>query len=206
MHVTSEGRDRLIITHDSSGWARVLGGIALVLFVVAGWRYFREGASEHFVGSLGGACTCLLMAAVMFERSRFVVDGRLRQVEWRRQRALRATHGSFSFTQVKAVAAECPLGDDTDGGMRRVVFRTDRGDVPITIGYLPDAHDVAVGLALKLRLMFGLHSEEEPIPSTVRTLAESGRDLEAIKLLRAERGVSLADAHSAVKAIRRSRR
>jgi hypothetical protein len=205
MQVTSENKDRLVITNNSTGWSRLFAVVGLFCLLAGVWQFYQRGASsEQFGGAMAGLATCVLGALALYERSHFVVDAKSRLIEWRRRRAFRERRGCLRFDQVRQVIAQSPLGDEGTPS-RRVVFQIEGGELPVTIAFLPDPNDVIIGLALKVRSMIGAR-DDEPISGNVTALAAAGRDLEAIKALRAERGLSLTDAHAAVKAMRAARR
>lgn len=201
MNAVSENKHRLVVTHDSARLTRILAGVSAVLLVLAAGRWIQfSGPSEYFQGALGAGMTLLLAAALCFERSRLVVDAESGVVEWSRRRAFGTRCGQLPFSQVKGVVSERPIGDDSS--MRRVVLHTDQGDVPVTMAYLPDHHDVALGLALKIRLMIGLDDAGTDVPEEVRKLVAGGRTIEAMRMLRKKRGVSLRDAQETVRRLR----
>jgi hypothetical protein len=205
MHAVSESKHRLIVTHDSSRFTRFFAGAGVAALALAGWRYHQyDGVSEYFWGAIGAAGMCLFVAAVFFERSRFVVDAGLGMVEWQRSRLFGSRAGTVGFNQVRGVASERPIGRDQ--GMRRVVLHTDEGDLPVSVAYVPDPHDVALGLTLKIRLMIGLPDAGTDVPEEVHSLAAAGRTVDAACALRRHRGVSLQEAHTTVRQLPRKRR
>ena len=166
MHAVSENKHRLVVTHDSARFSRVFAGCGMAAFGLAIWRWHQfAGVSEPFWGAVGASSVCLLVAAVFFERSRFVIDASLGMIEWHRHRLLGARHGAVNFSDVHDVVSERPLG--RDASMRRVVLHTSRGELPVTVAYLPDPRDVALGLALKIRQMVGLAAPGTEVPEAV---------------------------------------
>ncbi len=196
MHAVSENKHRLVVTHDSAVLTRVFGGIGLACLVLAAWRFHEPAATpEPFWGALGGGILCLLAALAFFERSKFVLDADSGMIEWWRRRAFGRRHGKLSFAQVKSVVTERPMAsDDTT---RRVVLHTDAGDVPVTIAYLPDPHDVALGLALKIRLMLGSRADDAVVPEEVRPAGTGRPAIAAARPGRRHRSGSLPDARDA---------
>lgn len=198
MNAVSENKHRLVVTHDSARLTRVFAGVGAAFLVLAVVRWVQySGPSELFQGALGAGVMFLFVAAICFERSRIVVDAAAGMVDWSRRRLFGIRRGELPFSQVRGVVSERPLGDDAS--MRRVVLHTDAGDIPVTVAYLPDHHDVALGLALKIRLMIGLDDAGTDVPEEVKQLAAGGRTIEAMRTLRKKHGVTLRDAQATVR-------
>jgi len=194
--MTIDERDdgSLLVTYDSAGltWL-MLAGTALCLAVAGYDEFLGARGAERLVGLLGAATTCLIVAIVFYERARFQFSPDSRTVVWRRKWALRQHSGSIAFDSIQSVLVERPIGDEGTPS-RRIVLKTIHGeDVPLTVGYRPDGDGVVLHIAGRIRALLG-HGTETTHLNTVQALIAAGRIIDAIRVLREEEGLSLADA------------
>ena len=141
-----------VVSYDSLRLTRFMLTATVLLLAVAGYDSFVGArGTERLVGLLGAAATCLLVGIVFLERSWFQFAPATRLVTWRRRWALRQRAGTIPFNSIQSVLVERPIGDDGTPS-RRIVLKTVAGeDIPVTVGYRPDADgalaalDAAVG-------------------------------------------------------------
>lgn len=203
----------LLVSHDSSGWTRWIVCFGVVLAGAAVWSVVAGPAHDaRVVGLFGGAATLVLIGLACAESGTFSFDPTRKVIEWRRRRAWWRRAGTIAFDQVKDVVVERPIGDDGVPS-RRICLRLADGTVLlIRAAYVPDGGDATLRLAERLRQLVGAQ-QRAPAPDAaagaiddgtreVRALVEQGRMVEAIKLLRVTKQLSLLDAKREADAMR----
>jgi hypothetical protein len=104
------------------------------------------------------------------------------------------------FGSIQSVLVERPIGDEGTPS-RRITLRTiDGREIPITVGYRPDADGTTVRIASRIRAVLG-HEADATHMSNVRALIAAGRTIDAIRVVREEEGLSLLDAKRRVEEI-----
>jgi hypothetical protein len=197
MDAREEPDGALLLTYDSSLWAKWLIGGTLVLLATAAYdTVIGTRGDDRLIGLLAGAATLAITAVVMLEQCRFRVDPIQRVIEWDQRWGFRHRAGVTPFADIRHVTVERPIGDDGIPS-RRVVLNLVNGTLlPITVGYKPDVDDAILRAADTLREMLG-----HGVPSTeesVRILIVQGRTIDAVKLLVEREGLSLHDAKKRV--------
>jgi hypothetical protein len=91
------------------------------------------------------------------------------------------------------------MGNDKDFPSHRVVLITKNGELPIMLAYEHD--DMNEVLAERIRSFLAL-SSNTLLEDSVKSLIESGREVDAIRLLREKSGITLTEAHSAIARIK----
>jgi hypothetical protein len=172
-----------------------------VLLAVAGYDVFISArGTERLLGLFGAAATCVVVAIVFLERAWFQFAPNTRTVTWRRRWAMRQRSGSMPFGSIQSVLVERPIGDEGTPS-RRITLRTiDGREIPITVGYRPDADGTTVRIASRIRAVLG-HEADATHMSNVRALIAAGRTIDAIRVVREEEGLSLLDAKRRVEEI-----
>jgi hypothetical protein len=168
---------------------------------VAGYDVFIGArGTERLVALFGAAATCVLVAIAFLERAWFQFAPNTRTVTWRRRWAMRQRSGSMPFGSIQSVLVERPIGDEGTPS-RRITLRTiDGREIPITVGYRPDADGTTVRIASRIRAVLG-HEADATHMSNVRALIAAGRTIDAIRVVREEEGLSLLDAKRRVEEI-----
>jgi hypothetical protein len=194
----------ILVTYDSTRltWLMlVVGGVCLA---TVGYDVFiGPRGTDRLAGLLGAAGTCLLVAIVFLERAWFQFAPATRIVMWRRRWALRRQSGSIPFGSVQSVLVERPIGDDGTPS-RRIVLKTIAGeDIPMTVGYRPDADGGVLHIASRIRALLG-HGTGAPHLDNVRALIAAGKIIDAIRILREEEGLSLLDAKRRIEELTQS--
>lgn len=195
MQARTDDDGSLLLTYDSSGFSAALFVLAAILIATAGYDYFiGPRGTDRLIGLVGGVATCGISGLMVLERVRVRVDSRNRTIDWTRRWGLRRRSGMLSFDDVTAVTTERPLGDDGTPSRRIVVTTRDNRTVPFTVGYHSDAAGELMQLADRVRDMIGPGGQSDHLQS----LVDAGRILDAIKLVRETRGLSLTDAKTLV--------
>ncbi len=187
----------LVAVSDSRRLARWFLGACLACAGLAVYRAMSESMdSERFIGSAGAAVVFLLCFLAIFEYSSFVFDRARREVIWRRHSLFSRMKGSIPFAAVESVIADTLIGSDDDI-TRRIALRTKSGLVPMTRAYTGDPGGELIRMAADLNAVLGRASGDE-VMSSVLELINSDRETEAVRLIRAERKMSLAQAREEV--------
>lgn len=157
-----------------------------------------RGDTERLLGFLGGTLTCVLIALVLLEQARVVVDPAARSVVWRRRFAFRTRSGSLTFDDIRAVYAERSIGDSRVPSRRLVICTRNGETIPLTAGYRPDADQVILRASEQMRAVLGQHPASG---DTAKAMVMAGRIMEAIAFLRESEGLSLIDAKRRIDAL-----
>jgi hypothetical protein len=200
LKIEESGR-AVVVSYDSRGLTTVMLAATAVFVAVAVYDAFVGArGTDRLVGLLGAATTCLIVAIVFFENARFQFAPDTRIVTWRRRWALRQRSGSIPFDAVQSVLVERPIGDEGTPS-RRITLKTTSGEeVPITVGYRPDADGAVLQIAARIRALLG-HDADAAHMLNVKALIAAGRTIDAIRVLREEEGLSLVDAKRRVEDI-----
>jgi hypothetical protein len=194
----------ILVTYDSTRLTWLMLAVGGVCLVTAGYDVFiGPRGTDRLAGLLGAAGTCLLVAIVFLERAWFQFAPATRIVMWRRRWALRQQSGSIPFGSVQSVLVERPIGDDGTPS-RRIVMKTSTGeDIPMTVGYRPDADGALLHIASRIRALLG-HGTGAMHLDNVRALIAAGKIIDAIRILREEEGLSLLDAKRRIEELTQS--
>jgi hypothetical protein len=204
MTIDERADGTVVVSYDSLGLTRVMLAATVLFLAVAGYDILIGArGTEHLVGLLGGAATCLLVGIVFLERAWFQFAPATRVVTWRRRWALRQHAGTIPFNSIQSVLVERPIGDDGTPS-RRIVLKTVSGeDLPVTVGYRPDGDGSVLHIASRIRALLG-HDSDETHLHNVRALIAAGKTIDAIRVLREEEGLSLVDAKRRVEELTQS--
>jgi|RhiMethySRZTD1v2_1073278.scaffolds.fasta_scaffold00346_23 hypothetical protein len=190
----------LVVSYDSVGLTRLMLAATVLFLAVAGYDIFLGARdTERLIGLLASAGTCLLVALVFLERAWFEFAPDRQTVTWRRRWALQNRSGSIPFRSIRSVLVEQPIGDEGTPS-RRITLKTVNGDIPITVGYRPDADGLVVEIARRLRALLG-HDTGATHMANVKALVAAGKTIDAIRVLREEEGLSLVEAKRRVEEI-----
>jgi len=200
-----EGHDgTILVTYDSTRLTGLMLAAGIACLAVAAYDVFvGERGTDRLVGLCGAAATCLLVGLVFLERASFQFTPGTRVVTWRRRWALRQQSGSTPFNAIQSVLVERPMGDDGTPS-RRIVLKTVAGDIPVTVGYRPDADGAVLHIAARIRTLLG-HDSDATHVDNVRALIAAGKTIEAIRVLREEEGLSLVDAKRRIEDLTQAR-
>ena len=205
--MTIDERDdgTIIVTYDSTRLTWLMLAGAAVCLTVAGYDVsIGARGTDRVLGLFGAAGTCLLVAVVFLERAWFEFAPATRIVTWRRRWALRERSGTMPFKAIQSVLVERPIGDEGTPSRRIVLKTMDGDDIPITVGYRPDADGAVLHIAGRIRALLG-HQESGGHMHTVQALLAAGKTIDAIRVLREEEGLSLLDAKRRVEELTQSR-
>jgi len=195
----------ILVTYDSTRLTWLMLAVGALCLAIAGYDAFiGPRGTDRLASLLGAAGTCLLVAIVFLERAWFQFAPATRIVMWRRRGALRQRSGSIPFGSVQSVLVERPIGDDGTPS-RRIVLKTIAGeDIPMTVGYRPDADGAVVHIASRIRVILG-HDSRATHVDNVLALMAAGKTIDAIRILREEEGLSLLDAKRRIEELTQSK-
>ena len=171
-------------------WLSGFSGIVVALS--AGWaayEYFtRSGHTERIEGLIGVAVMFFIMGFVVWEKSSFLFDAGRKEVTWEKGRYLKMKKGKVHFNDITHVVIGTPIGDD---GLpsQRIELITKNTCIPITDSYKTYSDDFPTNLASEIRTMIGLKSSSDP-EVIAQELHDIGRVVEAVKILKTEKGMS----------------
>src|SRR5688572_21649804 len=194
----------ILVTYDSTRLTWLMLAVGGVCLTTVGYDVFiGPRGTDRLAGLLGAAGTCLLVAIVFLERAWFQFTPATRIVMWRRRWALRQQSGSIPFGSVQSVLVERPMGDEGTPS-RRIVLKTSAGkDIPMTVGYRPDADGAVLHIASRIRALLG-HGTGAIHLDNVRALVAAGKIIDAIRILREEEGLGLLDAKRRIEELTQS--
>lgn len=128
-------------------------------------------------------------ALVFLRRERFEFDTFRRRLRWHKSSPFGSSSGELSFDEISDVLVEELR--DTDSSSFRLCLRKKDGLLPFTAAYSGNrAHWEP--LAARMRAVLGLAQPEAD--ALARAFIEEGRIIDAVKHIRAERGLDLAAA------------
>jgi len=184
----------LVVTHDGTRFAKWLaaGGGALAVAAIA-MAVDGSPGDERVLGAIGGAAILGVASLAFAETARFEFAPRRRIIRWRRRWAWWHREGTIRFDEVKDVLVERPIGDHGVPSRRIVLRLADRSTHPLRAAFVPDVSDETLRIAERIRAALG-RPVRPAVPESVQSLLEQGRRIEAVKLLREESDLSLADA------------
>ena len=192
----------LVLTYDSSGWAKWLFGAPAVFLAIAGYDYFTGShKADRMIGLLAGAGVFVLAGLALFETASARVDPATKTITWSRRIAFWRRGGTLSFSQVRDVIIESPTGTRRVP-RQRISLRLANGSLlPLTYGCGPDVDGQLARAAALFRKTLG-QPEEPSLLASAQALVELGHVTEAIRLLVTSGGMSLTDAKKRVEALK----
>ena len=196
MRVTRQTATELVL-QDS--WLWIAWVFAIVSLPVLYSGTFLESRTGNFI--MGGFL--LLCALVIVRKSRFVFDARERVVRWRQILMFRTSAGSLPFDDVRGIGIESFEGE---GQTYRLTILTAAKPVPLSSGYScgkAKYTNLRTTIATFLNLEPGSQEGAIEMAPSVLELIRAGRKIEAIRLLRSMKEMSLLDAKRIVDEVER---
>lgn len=176
--------------------AALIALCALIMFWlgVSGWLGDGDPDRPAWIAFAIGAVLAGVLVA-FFGVERWVFDGETRQIRWSKKRLFRHRSGIVSFDEVMAVTLDT-LSSSESVPAARVVLHLHNGRLPLTDHY-SGSPSLWKPTLERIRGILSL-GPGDSIEESVRRLVAQGRKLEAIRLLRAERSLSLEEARDFV--------
>jgi hypothetical protein len=196
MKISLSSKDRLTVSVDESKMAKFLL-VVLVVFTIMSFRKFsQESDLLHKGWFIAFLISCVfLFGAVLatFEKATFEFNTTTQIVLWKRKRIWSQRSGGILFSSIRDIGVQGMVGDCNRPLSRRVVIFTDSEQIPIRIAYMPDNNSECLKIAEQLKQFIGKPTTDM-VTDNVRELALSGQKMDAIRLVRKERGISLEEA------------
>lgn len=172
-----------------------VGGLGIVFLVYLAYLLMTgHSGEERIIRLIGASATCALFFFAGYEKSDFIFDLQLRMLTWSRQRGFFRRNGVVPLAAFSVGAPSC-MGNDRYYPLHRTVLITSEGELPVTLAYEHD--DMNEVLAKRIRSFLYMPANKL-VEKSAETLVASGRDIDAIRLLREKGDISLTDAHDKV--------
>ena len=142
-----------------------------------------------------GSAFFLLCFAICFERTRFEFDPAEGSIHWFRKGIFSTKTGRLSFSQVTSVVLQTSLGSDVTCPSSRLALVTEGGELPLCRAYDGGTGEAYETIAAGIRSLLNLSSiSSDIVLDSVRAAVEQGRKIDAIRLLRIHKRMTLAEA------------
>jgi hypothetical protein len=197
MYVLTEPDGRLIVTSTSRffDWLLILGSALCTVPTLRG--LWRGTFDLHESTPLVGSAFFLLCFAICFERTRFEFDPARGLVHWVRKGIFSSKTGLLPFNQVTSVVLQTSLGSDATCPSSRLALITTQGELPLSRTYAGGTGEEYELIAGKIRLVLKMSPiTSDIVLDSVRAAAAQGRTIDAIRLLRLYKNMTLAEAQS----------
>ena len=146
-----------------------------------------------------GSAFFLLCFAICFERTRFEFDPAEGSIHWFRKGIFSTKTGRLSFSQVTSVVLQTSLGSDVTCPSSRLALVTEGGELPLCRAYDGGTGEAYETIAVGIRSLLNLSSiSSDIVLDSVRAAVEQGRKIDAIRLLRIHKRMTLAEAKALI--------
>ena len=194
MDVHREPDGKLIVTSTSRffDWLLLLGA---ALCTVPTLRGFWRGTFDlHESTPLAGSAFFLLCFVICFERTRFEFDPAVGLIHWFRSGIFSTRTGMLPFGQVTSVVLQTSLGSDATCPSSRLALMTDQGELPLSKAYAGGTGEEYETIAARIRSLLNMSPTTSDIVfDSVSAAVQQGRKMDAIRLLRLHKGMTLAE-------------
>jgi hypothetical protein len=202
-NILKDSKNELVVIARSSLIAWV-GGMGIVFLLCLAYLLIRgHSGDERIIGIAGASVTCALIFLTGYEKSDFFFDLPSRVLTWSRQRGFFRRNGTVPFAAIERVVLQSCIGNDKYYPSHRVVLVTQDGELPLTVAYEHD--DMNEVIAKRIRSFLSM-PPDSLLEDSVESLVESGRNVDAIRLLREKEGISLEEAHDTVARIKKGKK
>jgi hypothetical protein len=173
----------------------LLPGAAALCMVPVFRAWSHGGVSLHDAAPLIGTGFFLFGALVSYERSQFSFDPHRAEVRWFRRSLWSRSEGRVSFSRLQSVVLQTAIGSARTCPYLRLALITDCGEIPLTRSYAGGRRREYEALAETIRGRMKLSTQPaELLAESVRAAVLQGRKVDAIKLVRLKKGLSLEEA------------
>ncbi|NIP32119.1 MAG: hypothetical protein GTO02_22270 [Candidatus Dadabacteria bacterium] len=179
-------------------WFLIGGAIIMGIYL---FNSFNESPKNmHDVYGSGFVLLCFIFGYIAFyEKSEFNFNKISRQLTWSRKRFLKKSGGIVSFHNIKNVIFQNSKGGDTSSNVR-VVLVTDSEKIPMTTAYLGN-DNICILVAKKIRHTIKF-PDRDIIMESVKEMVKNNQTIDAIRLLRIDKGMSLNEAKQEIENIK----
>ena len=201
MKITKDSQDLVVIEHKPGLFEYVLS-IASIFLIYTFFEILLL-TPEDKKNLLGAALGCIFIIsalALFYEQNEFKFNPISRQLSWKRNRFYKKTEGMLFFHNIKKVVIQ--TYSKKNSTLSRVVLKTDSEDLPLTISYIGNHGCRKVTDKLHSLLEF---ESRDLVMDSVFEMVSKGKEIEAIKLLRNKKRISLTEAKNIVDDLRKTK-
>jgi hypothetical protein len=169
-----------------------------LIFLLYTWLH-QPSRTDRMIGLAGAAAICAIVFLFAYEKNDFHFDRQTRLLAWSRQQGFFKHKGVVPIGSIERVVLQSCIGNNRYYPKRRVVLVTRDCELPLTISYQNDRMNEV--MAERIRAFLDI-SSKSLLDDSIESLVATGRDLDAIRLLREKNGLSLSDARDIVDRIK----
>lgn len=185
----------LVVTADSRLIVGMLVSAALLCTIPMLRAWLNGGVNAHDATPLIGSAMFLFGALTSYERNRFAFDPHRKEVRWSRRCLWSRDEGRAPFFRVRSLIIHSAIGSTKTAPSVRLALVTDEKEIPLSRAYAGGMRRECEVLAATIRRLMQLGAEPaDLLLDSVRVALAQGRRLDAIKLVRLTKGVSLEEA------------
>lgn len=185
----------LVVTADSRLMVGMLVGAAWLCAVPVLRAWLNGGVNAHDATPLIGSAMFLFAALASYERNRFAFDPHRKEVRWSRRCLWSRDEGRAPFSCVRSLIIHNAIGSTKTAPSVRLALVTDEKEIPLSRAYAGGVRREYEALAAMIRRVMQMSAEPaDLLLDSVRVALAQGRKLDAIKLVRLTKGVSLEEA------------
>jgi len=136
MKVIQQSTDVLIVKTELILAAILgIGFVVMSIFAVYSYVLYADTAQGlDFFGFGASATALLLFSVVIFNKTEFVFDRRLRIVTWKKRTIFTNRSGQLDFDEIKSIIVQSQLDNDKEkSGSIAIITKT--GELPLTRAY-----------------------------------------------------------------------
>jgi hypothetical protein len=199
MKITKDSQDLVVIEHKPGLFEYVLS-IASIFLIYTFFEILllTPEDKKNLLGAAFGCIFIISALALFYEQNEFKFNPISRQLSWKRNRFYKKTEGMLFFHNIKNVVIQ--TYSKKNSSLSRVVLKTDKEDLPLTISYIGNHGCRKVTDKLHSLLEF---ESRDLVMDSVFEMVSKGKEIEAIKFLRNEKEISLTKAQQIVKDIKK---
>ena len=201
MKITKDSQDLVVIEHKPGLFEYILS-IASIFLIITFFEIIllTPEDKKNLLGAAFGCIFIISALALFYEQNEFKFNTISRQLSWKRNRFFKKTDGILSFHNIKNVVIQ--TYSNKNSSLSRVVLKTDSEDLPLTISYI--GNHGCRKVTEKLHSLFKFESRDLVMDS-VFEMVSKGNEIEAIKLLRNEKEISLTEAKNVVTDLKKTK-
>ena len=157
VRIAAQTGDTLVVEAGDPAFARILlalSGICLGVAAVMLFAFARPWHTESFRGVVLGAVLFLAGFVAVFERATFEFDRAAGTLTWRRRRAFTTKSGLVPLREIREVVLQTAIGNAVNP-KRRIALILPGSELPLSVGYAPDADGAARGLVEDIQRFIG---------------------------------------------------
>ncbi len=192
MEITKNTVEKLVVESKPGffSWILFIWGFLMIFFFIDSLLEVPRNMGDVY-GAAFVAVFVFISYFLFTEKSEFNFNKISQQLIWYRKRFFKKKEGIVSFHNIKNVILQNAMSSSSTPNTR-VTLITHSEKIPLTVYYSGNS-DSNRKVAEKIR-GFLEYSETDLLMDSLKEMIKSGQDIEAIKLLKAEKGISLKEA------------